>query len=340
MRCFTRTGLRRKVIKVGTALVFGLILATTLLCAESPLIRPGEVWRDNRGKQIQAHGGGILKWKGAFYWFGEDRFLGNNPDLRYVACYSSKDLVHWKFRRKVVALADPEHLGPGWILERPKVFYNTHTGQFVMYAHLDNGTYHLAQVAVLVSNRIDGDYQYIKSFRPLGEESRDIGQFIDDDGVAYLVFESRPTKGFFIAQLSSDYLNVERKVSFLEVPLEGGALVHLNGLYYVMGSHLTGWHPNPNVYATSPSLSGPRTEFKDIAPPETNTYGSQPTMMLKIPGSKKTMVIYMGDIWRPKALWDSRYLWMLLEIDHGNLRLPPPRAWALNVKTGEAVLAR
>src|SRR5256886_17489826 len=86
-------------------------------------------------------------------------------------------------------------------------------------------------------------------------------------------------------------------------PLEGGARVHYNGLYYAIGSHLTGWRPNPNVYATAPSLSGPWTEFKGIAPPEMNTYGSQSTMMLKIAGSKKTTGIYMGDIWRAKTLW-------------------------------------
>jgi len=282
----------------------------------------------------------MLQWKGKYYWFGEDRSEGNNPDRRYVSCYSSKDLAHWKFRRQVIALEDPEHLGPKWILERPKVFHNARTRKFVMYAHLDDGRYRAARVAVLVSDRIDGEYRYLKSFRPLDEESRDIGQFLDDDGAAYLIFESRPTNGFFIAQLSDDFLSVEKKVSFVQAPLEGGALVHYNGLYYVMGSHLTGWHPNPNVYATSPSLSGPWTTFKDIAPPETNTYGSQSTLMLKIAGSKKTTIIYMGDIWRPKALWDSRYLWMPLEIDNGNLRLPPPHDWTVNAKTGEVALTQ
>jgi len=320
------------------AIVVGLLSATTLLYAKTSIVRPGEAWLDDRGQQIQAHGGGMLRWKGKYYWFGEDRTEGNDPARRYVACYSSMDLVHWKFNRQVVRLADPKHLGPKWILERPKVFYNARTGKFVMYAHLDDGGYKVAGVAVLVSDRIDGDYQYLKSFRPLNEESRDIGQFIDDDGTAFIIFESRPTKGFFIAQLSDDYLSVRRKVAFLETPLEGGALVHYKGLYYVMGSHLTGWRPNPNVYATAPSLSGPWTEFKDIAPPETNTYGSQSTMMLKITGSKRTTVIYMGDIWRPKTLWDSRYLWLPLEIGDGNLRLPPPHNWTLNVKTGEAAL--
>jgi len=241
-------------------------------------------------------------------------------------------------RRQVLALADPEHLGPHWILERPKVFANKRTGKFVLYAHLDDRTYRFARVAVAVSDRIDGDYRYLKSFRPLDEESRDIGQFIDDDGAAYLIFESRPTKGFFIARLSDDYLGVEKSVSFIQAPLEGGALVNYDGLYYLVGSHLTGWSPNPNVYATAPSLSGPWTEFKDIAPPQTNTYGSQSSMLLKISGTKKTAVIFVGDIWRPQELWDSRYLWMPLELEGGALHLPPPEAWKLNVKCGETTL--
>jgi hypothetical protein len=328
------------VIKVRHAVILGLFVAAISAWAKPPVVHPGAVWLDNRGQQIQAHGGGILQWQGVYYWFGEDRTQGNDPERRYVACYSSKDLVHWRFRRQVVALADPEHLGPKWILERPKVFRNPQTGKFVMYAHLDDGSYKVARVAVLISDRIDGEYRYFKSFRPLDQESRDIGQFIDDDGKAYLIFESRPTKGFFIAQLSEDYLNVEKKVSFLDAPLEGGALVHLGGLYYAIGSHLTGWRPNPNVYATAPSLVGPWTAFKDIASPDTNTYGSQSTMMLKVVGSKKTTVIYMGDIWRPKTLWDSRYLWTPLEIGDGNLRLPPPYDWTLKVKTGEITPAQ
>src|SRR5437899_850382 len=88
--------------------------------AVSRTIKPGEVWPDNRGKHIQAHGGGILKIGDNYYWFGEDRSRENDPDKRYVACYSSKDLVNWEFRNQVVKLSDPEDLGPRWVLERPK----------------------------------------------------------------------------------------------------------------------------------------------------------------------------------------------------------------------------
>jgi len=307
--------------------------------AQTAVIRPGEVWPDDRGQHVQAHGGGIIRLGDTYFWFGEDRGQGLDRTKRYVSCYSSKDLAHWTFRNQVIKLADPEGFGPSWVLERPKVFYHPQSKKFVMYMHIDgpspgeSGGYKLARVGVAVSDRVDGDYQYLKSFRPLGHESRDIGQFIDDDGTPYLIFEDRPY-GFRIATLSEDYLNVEKEVCLIPLHMEGGAVVHFQGLYYAIGSALTGWNANPNKYATAKSLAGPWSEFRDIAPPETNTYGAQSTMLLKVVGDKGTTVIFMGDIWKPRTQWDSRYLWMPLEIGDGKLRLPAPKPWAIDVKTG------
>ena len=315
-------------------------------------IRPGEVWPDNRGLHVQAHGGGIIKFDGTYYWFGEQRSPDLDKTKRYVSCYSSKDLTNWTFRRNVVEMTDPENIGPRWVLERPKVFHNPKTKKFVMYAHLDGptpvagetanpagGSYAVARVAVLISDKVDGDYKYLRSFRPLGHESRDIGQFIDDDGTPYLVFEDRPF-GFRIARLSADYLSVEKEMSLVSAHMEGGAIVHYQDLYYAIGSGLTGWAANPNKCATAKSLEGPWSEFKDIAPPATHTYGAQSTMMIKVVGSKKTTVIFMADIWKANDLPDSRYLWMPLEIGDGKLWLPEPKPWTLNVKTGEAVILK
>ena len=306
--------------------------------ATSGAVVPGAVWLDDRGKPIEAHGGGILQLGKVFYWFGEDRTQTNDPARRYVACYSSLDLMHWHYRNRVLALANPENLGDKAVLERPKVFYNQKTKKFVMYMHLDDSRYKLARVAIAVSDTVDGIYTYVKSFRPLDQESRDIGQFVDDDGSAYLIFESRPTHGFFIGKLSADYMTIEKEMSFIPVALEGGAIVHYKKLYFVIGSHLTGWLPNPNVYASAPSLKGPWTPMQNLAPPETDTYNSQSSMLLKIKGSKATTVLYMGDRWRPTALWDSRYLWMPLVVDGATLKLPPPQPWSINVQTGRTAL--
>jgi hypothetical protein len=156
----------------------------------------------------------------------------------------------------VVHLSDPENFGPRWILECPKVFYNAKTKKYVMYMHIDGplpgtssttttpSSYGLARVGVAVSDTVDGEYRYLRSFRPLGHESRDIGQFVDDDGAAYLITEDRPL-GFHIEKLSDDYLDVEKDIALVPMHLEGGALVHFQGLYYAIGSALTGWAPQP-----------------------------------------------------------------------------------------------
>ena len=300
-------------------------------------VEPGDAWPDDRGQHVQAHGGGVIRVGDTFYWFGEDRGRSNRPGRKYVACYSSTDLLNWRFRRQVVDMTAPDGLGdPGgpWVLERPHVFHNAATGKFVMYAHADTRNYGAAEVGVLVSDTVDGDYTFVAHFRPLGQESRDIGQFVDDDGAAYLIFEARPTHGFFIARLSDDYLTVVKQTAFIHAPLEGGSLVKYQGLYYAVASYMTGWKPNNNQYATAEHLEGPWSAFHDVAPPKAKTYGSQSTFLLKVVGDRQTAVIFMGDQWKPRTQWDSRYLWMPLRIGDGKLELPAPRPWAIDVRTG------
>lgn len=313
---------------------------------ETNTIHPNDIWPDNNGNHIQAHGGGIIKWQGQFYWYGEERRDGLDSNRRYVSCYRSKDLVHWTLLGDALNMTKPDSVLGQWVVERPKVYFNPKTKKFVMYVHVDGSvkgvspnpnvmSYTYAHVGVAISDKPQGPFKFLKTFRPLGHESRDIGQFVDDDGSAYLIFEDRKF-GFRIAKLSADFLSVEKEMCLVSEHMEGGAIVHYKGLYYVLGSGLTGWAPNPNKYATSTSLSGPWSEFKDIAPPETKTYGSQSGLMLKIEGTKTTTVIYLGDVWKPKTLGDSRYLWMPLEIGEGKLWLPAPAPWTLDVKTGES----
>lgn len=134
---------------------------------------PGEIWKDNTGTHINAHGGGILFHKGIYYWYGEHKVggeLGNTAQVG-VGCYSSTDLYNWK--NEGIALkvneTDPSHdIAKGCILERPKVIYNDRTKKFVMWFHLelkDKG-YDAARSGVAVSDRPQGPFTFVKSFRP------------------------------------------------------------------------------------------------------------------------------------------------------------------------------
>lgn len=92
---------------------------------------------DNNSNHIQAHGGGIIKIRDKWYWFGEYR--GEDIDLgyRYVGCYSSTNLSNWKFLNKI-KFAVPDAFEDGWVLERPKAFYDEKAKKYVMYMHLDD----------------------------------------------------------------------------------------------------------------------------------------------------------------------------------------------------------
>lgn len=320
-------------------LLFLVTLCASVMAQKQRGIQPGEIWPDTHGNHIQAHGGGITKIKDTYYWYGESRAKDLDPQYRYVSCYASKDLTNWKFKGNVLKMAAPDSLATNWVLERPKVYFNQKTKKYVMYLHIDVN-YKLANMGIAVSDSPIGPFKYVRRFKPLGFESRDIGQFIDDDGKAYIIFEDRPSGGFRIARLSDDYMDVEKNMSLIKARIEGGAIVNYKGLYYCLGSGLTGWKPNPNKYATATSLEGPWTEFKDIAPVETNTYGSQSSMLIKVVGSKKTTVLFTGDIWKPDTQWDSRYLWMPLQIEDGKLWLPAPTPWKIDIKTGETTILK
>ena len=319
--------------KQAQSLLVGLCFSFTAhgAVASPQTITPGEVWHDTAGGVIQAHGAGIIQVGKTFYWFGEDKT--NGYFFQNVKCYASTDLAHWTFRENALTLQPSGDLGPKRVVERPKVLYNRKTRTFVMYVHIDSPNYGDAKVGVATSRKVDGPYTYIGSFRPLNHQSRDMTLFQDNDGIGYLIFEDRE-RGVCIAQLSSDYLSVIREVALIPHSYEALAVLHLDGTYYLLGSHLSGWNTNPNQYATAPSLAGPWSAFQDIAPPETKTYNSQTAFILPVPGFKTTAYVYLGDRWKPSNLTDSRYIWLPLTIGKGVMSLAADHPWTIDTATG------
>jgi len=296
------------------------------------VIRPGTIWLDTFGRVIQAHGAGMIKVGKEWFWFGEDKTNGSL--FQNVTCYTSKDLAHWTFCGNSLTRQSSGDLGPYRIIERPKVLYNDLTKMFVMYVHVDSPTYSEAKVGVATSKSIVGPYSYIGSFRPNNHQSRDMTLYKDDDGTGYLIFEDRE-RGVSITKLSADYCKVEQEITVIEEHYEAPAIVKVNGLYYLLGSHLTGWDTNDNAYTTSKSLHGPWSSFKNVAPAGTKTYNSQTSFILPVFGTKTTSYIYIGDRWNSNNLTDSRYMWMPLTISDGNMILAADHAWILDAETGQ-----
>ena len=130
---------------------------------------PGAFWKDDQGKHINAHGGGILYHKGTYYWYGEHRPNRGYITEEGVTCYTSKDLYNWKNQGVVMALSEESDspIGKGCIIERPKVIYNEKTGKFVMYFHLElkGQGYAAARYGVATSDSPIGPFTYLKSSR-------------------------------------------------------------------------------------------------------------------------------------------------------------------------------
>ncbi len=134
--------------------------------------RPGDLWLDNNGIHINAHGGGVLYHSGSYYWFGEHKIEGEAGNKAHVGvhCYSSTDLYNWHDEGVALAVSsDPaSDIADGCVLERPKVIYNASTRRFVMWFHLElvGRGYDTARSGVAVSETAAGPYRYLGSFRP------------------------------------------------------------------------------------------------------------------------------------------------------------------------------
>lgn len=154
-------------------LLFLLLSASACTSSELKSFTPGEVWRDNKGVHINAHGGGILYQNDVYYWYGEHKTEGQGGNTANVGvhCYSSKDLYNWKDEGIVLSVM-PENSGhdieKGCILERPKVIYNAKMKKYVMWFHLEpKGIgYRGAKSGVAVAEKPVGPFTFVKSLRP------------------------------------------------------------------------------------------------------------------------------------------------------------------------------
>jgi Glycosyl hydrolases family 43 len=290
-----------------------------------------KIWKDTKGNPINAHGGGLLLHKGTYYWFGEIK-QGNTwlvpgqqwEDYRVpaggISCYSSKDLIKWKFEGKALATlkGQPNHdLDTSKVVERPKVIYNQKTKKFVMWMHVDANDYSYAQTGVAISDKPQGPYKFLGSIKPNGQESRDMTLYKDDDNRAYLIYSSESNKTMQVCLLNDDYLspttNYKRITSAQN--REAPAVFKYNKKYYLITSDCTGWSPNQSTYAIADSLLG---DWKQMSNPclgngAKNTFGAQSTYIIPIHGHLDTF-LFLADVWNKKNLQDSRYIWLPIKM--------------------------
>jgi beta-xylosidase len=316
--------------KIFLLFVVNLVLLANLSAQQmNQSILPGQIWRDETNVAINAHGGGILFFNDTYYWFGEVKkgrtwLVPNSSwedyrvDAGGINCYSSKDLLHWKFEGLALAPEGKDSsldLHISRVIERPKVIYNSKSKKFVMWMHIDKEDYSYAHAGVAVSASPAGPYKYIGSSRPNGQESRDMTIFQDDDGSAYLIYSSEGNNTMHITPLSADYLKPTStfKRILVNARREAPAMFKSGKKYYLVTSLCTGWDPNKALFAVSDAVLG---DWKMNGNPCTgpgadSTYLAQSTFIFRLK-SKPNAYVFMADRWNKTDLEDSRYVWLPL----------------------------
>jgi hypothetical protein len=318
----------------------GMISAQDLPSLNSPPpFRPGELWPDSAGVPINAHGGGFLFRNATYYWFGEFKTAGEGGNRANVgvSVYSSRDLYRWKNEGIALKVSeDPDSdIAKGCIIERPKVLFNEKTQLYVMWFHLElkGKGYSAARAGVATSKSPTGPYTFVRDFRPDGEMSRDMTLYQDDDGKAYLITTSEENQTQHVSQLTDDYLDTTGHYTRIlaQKALEGEAIFKANGHYFYVGSHTTGWDPNPAFAAVADRLTGPWKELGNPCRGENAqlTFGAQSAYVLRVEG-KPNAFIFIADRWRPKNAIDGRYVWLPIDVTGETFTITWRDAWDLS----------
>jgi hypothetical protein len=222
---------------------------------------------------------------------------------------------------------------------------------------------------VATSASADGDYRFLKEFRPgaghvttadadptytggddkWGYGSRDFTIFQDPaTSDAYLVSTQNATD-MRVYKLTDDYTDVDWQDSY---PLftgsrrEAPALVKVGDYYYVFTSSQSGWYPNQAMYSYTKDISDP-AGWSPLKPVGNNTtFYSQPTNILPLTAKDgSTSYIYMGDRWNSKALGDSTYVWLPLDFTPADspggpgVSMAYQPAWSFDSTTGAITLS-
>ncbi len=314
-------------------IVFTVATVSVSAVANEP-IRNHAAWTDTAGNPISCHDGGITRVGDTFYWYGTC-YKGNPTGVwgrkgalfqQGFNCYSSKNLVDWKYDG--VCFQFPKD---GWLAKgtshRPNVLACDKTGKFVLWFFCIGTTepeYPAAMLAVAVADKPAGPFTFVGQ-RNTAEEhgwGQDMGLFEDTDGKGYLVYDDGH-RNIRVDLLADDFLSTSGQTTIAlksdgkSKRYEGAALIRYKGKYIAAGSGVEGWNPTDTSYAVADAPLGPYREMGRMS--EQRTWNSQISNVVYIAESDK--VFAMCDQWfrGPKGervpIDESCQLWLPVSFD-------------------------
>lgn len=205
----------------------------TLLWAEKTVtisnLRPRT---DTNGQVVDAHDGRISQFNKVFYWYGTAYGATSGFETsNFYQCYSSTDLTNWKKEGSLIQ--NP----PAGIYYRPHVIYHAKTKKYVLwynwYPKLWEGKFGVAVSASPTGpfKIVNSDVKMFNSAEGLG----DLNLFTDEDGTAYLIYNTIKERQVSVEKLSADYLSSTlENGGMLAEDCEASAMFKRNGKYYLL----------------------------------------------------------------------------------------------------------
>jgi hypothetical protein len=343
-------------------LLCSLLIANYTVNAQN--IKNDIFWKTIDGKPIYSQGGGIFTFpdpisgKDTYYWYGvnyeEAETYRNNPAItlktstfKTVTCYSSADLVNWKFEAYVLTKENAFTNGkPTW-LGRLGVTYNKNLKKYAMFVQRG------AKVLVAVSDSPTGqftEHNEINMEPMIGTTNTgDQTVFTDPDtGISYLIYcYGKGRDKLYISQIGIK----DGKIGLLDCikifageSREGNCMFKYKGRYYVNASNIYGWDSSFAYYLVADDIRGPYTPIKSMAIMKGSeadyAHISQTGFFVSVRGSKQETIIFCGDRWSDFAGNGLGYnVWCPLSFEGSVPYFNSLSSWNLNAKSGEWTVA-
>ena len=361
---------------------------TVTVTEDKQLITNDRFYTDTDGNILYSQGGGIFIFPNddKYYWYGvrykeavtyaTDPLLGKtveHPAFEAYTCYTSDDLVNWKYEGDVATL---ETLGQSWCgwAGRCGVVYNEKANKYVLVSQI-NGT------IIASADNPKGPFKTEKGYFWGGTslpviangDTGDLTMFYDEDSKGYMICSSANGRGhIYIAPMDEtknfcdfDFDNIKElngsTGSYFDEDgtikqkdkggIEGDCMFKYKDHYYFTGSDLYGWRGSRVYVFESKDILGDyklKPDYIDTSKSSSNlpyimpgakysyAHNSQTGFYYTLHGSKQDTVIYCGDRWCDFGTHGIGYnQWVPLTMDGYTPHFNDLSQWKLNSETGE-----
>ncbi len=341
-----------------------LICSLHYAAAQVGNIKNDRFWYTKDGSPIYSQGGGIFTFadpqtgKTKYYWYGvyykeaetyltDPTITHSNNNFEGVTCYSSTDLVNWKFENIVLTKEEILKNVPKTWVGRLGVAYIRELKKYTLIVQCGN------QVLFTTATSPTGEFtwhQRISMKEMIGTTNTgDQTVFTDEDsGKSYLIYSYGSGRNkIYVSEIGvkDGMVNLlDCTKVFQGESREGNCMFKYRGKYYMAASNIYGWDASYAYYLVADDIRGPYLPANDMQVmkgcEDDYAHVTQTGFFVNVKGSKQETVIYCGDRWANFAGNGLGYnQWFPLSFDGAAPYFNSLHSWNLNIKTGAWTVA-